>query len=159
MVFSTFPYTGVGSLIERGSLRRRFNHEGYCVFDLSRASSIIFLVGSLAGCGEPMFEHAGSPNSLLADREACAMEIDQSPAALAYRQNPTEHPDYPGQVFDEINQCIEGKGWKLVRSQQEQERLREATVSELAHNPQPARLPDAKAREAMTRAVEERLAR
>ena len=37
-----------------------------------------------AGCGEPMFENAGSQHSLLEDREACAMEIDQSPAAIAY---------------------------------------------------------------------------
>jgi hypothetical protein len=27
-----------------------------------------------AGCGEPMFDNAGSQNSLLEDREACALE-------------------------------------------------------------------------------------
>ena len=127
--------------------------------DLSRVISIMFMVVLLAACGEPMFDNAGSPNSLLKDREACVMEIDQSPAALAYRKNPTEHPDYPNQVFEEMNQCIERKGWKQVRSQQEQERLREATTSELAHSSQPAGLSDAKAREAITRAVEDRLAR
>jgi hypothetical protein len=113
----------------------------------------------LASCGEPMFENAGSPHSLVEDREACVMEIDQSPAALAYRKSPTEHPDYPGQVFEEMNQCTERKGWKQVRSQQEQERLREATTAELAHGAQPAGLSDAKATEALARAVEERLGR
>ena len=53
------------------------------VLDLSRASSIILLVASLAGCGEPMFENAGSQHSLLEDREACAMEMEQSLAAIA----------------------------------------------------------------------------
>ena len=127
--------------------------------DLSRVISIMFMVVLLAACGEPMFDNAGSPNSLLKDREACVMEIDQSPAALAYRKNPTAHPDYPNQVFEEMTQCIERKGWKQVRSQQEQERLREATMSELAHSPQPTGLPDAKAREAFARSVEDRLAR
>ena len=119
----------------------------------------MFVGALLASCGEPMFENAGSQHSLLEDREACVMEIDQSPAAMAYRKNPTEHPDYPNQVFEEMNQCIERKGWKQVRSQQEQERLREATMSELAHSPQPAGLADAKATEALTRAVEGRLGR
>jgi len=86
------------------------------------------------------------------------MEIDQSSAALAYRKNPAEHPDYPNQVFEEMNQCIERKGWKQVRSQHEQERVREATTSELTHSFQPAGLSDAKAREALTRAIEDRLA-
>ena len=61
-----------------------------------------FLVAAMAlltGCGEPMFENAGSPNSLLEDREACAKEMEKSPAALAYRQNPTAHPEYVSQVF------------------------------------------------------------
>lgn len=114
---------------------------------------------SLAACGEPMFENAGSQNSLLEDREACVMEIDQSPAALAYRRNPTEHPDYPGQIFDEMNQCIERKGWKQVRSQQEQEQLRDAITAELAQTGQPAPHLDDKATETFTRAVEDRLAR
>ena len=129
------------------------------LLDLRRAISIMFVLLWLAACGQPMFENAGSQHSLLEDREACVMEIGQSPAALAYRKNPTEHPDYPNQIFDEMNECIERKGWRQVRSQQEQELLREATMSELAHSPQPVGLPDAKAKETITRAVEERLAR
>jgi len=129
------------------------------VSDLSRVISIMFLVASLSGCGEPMFEHAGSQHSLLEDREACAMEIDQSPEALAYRQNPTAHPDYMSQVFTDMNRCIERKGWKQVRSQQEQEQMREAIVSELAQTGQPAPRSDSKAADAFVRGVEERLAR
>jgi len=113
----------------------------------------------LAGCGEPMFDNAGSQNSLLEDREACAMEMEKSPAAFAYRQNPTAHPDYVSQVFTDMNQCIERKGWKQVRSQQEQEQVREAITSELAQTGQPAPLSDPKARETLARAVEDRLAR
>ena len=120
-----------------------------------------FALLSLAGCGEPMFDNAGSQHSLLEDREACAMELDKSPAALAYRQNPTAHPDYVSQVFHDVNQCIERKGWKQVRFQQEQEQeqVREATTSELAHTSQPVALSDPKAREALVQAVEDRLAR
>jgi hypothetical protein len=129
------------------------------VSDLSRVISIMFLVASLSGCGEPMFENAGSQHSLLEDREACAMEIDQSPEALAYRQNPTAHPDYVNQVFIDTNRCIERKGWKQVRSQQEQEQMREAIVSELAQTGQPAPGSDSKVADALVRGVEERLAR
>ncbi len=128
------------------------------VLDLSRAMSIIFLVASLSGCGEPMFENAGSLHSLLEDREACAMEIDQSPEALAYRQNPTAHPDYMSQVFIDTNRCIERKGWKQVRSQQEQEQVRDAIASELAQTGQPAARSDPKAADSFVRGVEERLA-
>ena len=113
----------------------------------------------LTGCGEPMFENAGSPNSLLEDRQACAMEIDQSPAALAYRQNPTAHPDYVNQVFTDMNQCIERKGWKQARSPQEQEQVREAITSELAQTGQPAPRSDPKATESFVRAVEDKLVR
>jgi hypothetical protein len=105
-----------------------------------------------------MFENAGSQHSLLEDREACAMEIDQSPAALAYRQNPTAYPDYVNQVFTDMKRCIEHKGWKQVRSQQEQEQVREAITSELAKTSQPAPRSDPKATEALVRGVEERLA-
>ena len=94
------------------------------MLDLSRAISIIFVVALLSACGEPMFDNAGSQNSLLEDREACAMEMEKSPAALAYRQNPTAHPEYVSQVFTDMNRCIERKGWKQVRSQQEQEQVR-----------------------------------
>ena len=128
------------------------------VLDLSRIISIIFVVALLSACGEPMFDNAGSQNSLLEDREACAMELEKSPAALAYRQNPTAHPEYVSQVFTDMNQCIEGKGWKQVRSQQEQEQVNQAMRSELAHTGQPAPLSDPKATEALVRGVEERLA-
>jgi len=121
-----------------------------------------FLVAAmalLAACGEPMFENAGSPHSLLEDREACTLEIDQSPAALAYRQSPAAHPEFVSQVFTAMNQCIERKGWKQVRSQQEQEQVREAITSELAQTDQPALRPDSKTTDAFVRGVEERLAR
>ena len=91
------------------------------MLDLTRTISVIFILALLSACGEPMFEKAGSQHSLLEDRKACAMEIGQSPAALAYRQNPTAHPDYVSQVFTAVNRCIERKGWKQVRFQQEQE--------------------------------------
>src|SRR5689334_2823894 len=84
----------------------------------------------LAGCGEPMYDNNGSQHSLLEDREACATEIEQSSAALAYRENPSAHPDYPNQIFDEVNRCIERKGWKQVRSAQEEEQIRDAVASE-----------------------------
>ncbi|MEI8014868.1 MAG: hypothetical protein WCH20_08525 [Nitrospira sp.] len=129
------------------------------MLDLSRAISIMFLVASLSGCGEPMFENAGSQHSLLEDREACAMEMDQSPEALAYRQNPMAHPDYMNQVFIDTNRCIERKGWKQMRSQQEQEQMRDAITSELAQTGQPVSRSDSKAAEAFARGVEERLAR
>lgn len=119
---------------------------------------VFFAISVFAGCGEPMFDNAGSQHSLLEDREACAMEIDQSPAAHAYRQNPTAHPDYVSQVFTDMNRCIERKGWKQVRSQQEQEQVNQAMRSELAHTEQPAPRSDPKATEAFVRGVEERLA-
>jgi hypothetical protein len=135
--------------------RRRIWHR------LSRWSSCgpFIVMSVLTGCGEPMFENAGSQHSLLEDREACAMEIDQSPEALAYRQNPTAHPDYVNQVFIDTNRCIERKGWKQVRSQQEQEQMRDAITSELAQTGQPAPRLDPKATESFVRGVEERLAR
>jgi hypothetical protein len=125
---------------------------------LSRAIGIIFVVALLSACGEPMFDNAGSQHSLLEDREACAMEMEQSPAAIAYRQNPTAHPDYVSQVFTDMNRCIERKGWKQVRSQQEQEQVNQAMRSELDHTGQPALRSDPKATEAFVRGVEERLA-
>ena len=96
-----------------------------------------------------MFDNAGSQHSLLEDREACAREIDPTPAALAYRQNPTAHPEYVNQVFTDLNQCIERKGWKQVRSQQEQ--VCEAITSELAQTSQPVPRSDPKAIEASVR--------
>lgn len=109
-----------------------------------------------AGCGEPAFENAGSQASLLEDREACAAQIDQSPAANAYRQNPDAHPEYPMEVFGEMNRCIERKGWKQVRSQQEQEQLRDAVVKEVTQKAPPALISDSKATESLARAVEQR---
>lgn len=132
---------------------------GPMVLNLLRAISGILVVIVLASCGEPMFENAGSPNSLLEDREACAMELEKSPAAIAYRQNPTAHPDYASQVFVDMNQCIERKGWKQVRSQQEQERVGEAIRSKFAQTSQPAAISDAKAAEAFVRTVEDTLSR
>ena len=129
------------------------------VLNLSRAIGILLVVTLVAGCGEPMFENAGSPNSLLVDREACAMEMEKSPAAIAYRQNPTAHPDYVSQVFTDMNQCIERKGWKQVRSPQEQERLNEAITSELKQTDPAVSISDPKAKEAFVRAVEDKLAR
>jgi len=126
---------------------------------LSRAISIIFVVALLSACGEPMFDNAGSQHSLLEDREACAMEMEQSPDAIAYRQNPMAHPDYVSQVITDMNRCIERKGWKQVRSQQEQEQVNQAMRSELNHTGQPATRSDPKATEAFVRGVEERLAR
>ena len=128
------------------------------MLDLSRAISIFFVVALLSACGEPMFDNAGSQHSLLEDREACAMEMEQSPAALAYRQNPTAHPDYVSQVFTDMNQCIERKGWKQVKSQPSSEQVHEAITSELAHTGQPVPLSEPKATEAFVRGVEERLA-
>ena len=113
----------------------------------------------LAGCGEPMFDNAGSQNSLLEDREACAKEMEKSPAALAYHRNPTAHPEYVSQVFTDMNQCIERKGWKQVSSQQEQEQLSDAITSEMAETDPPVPLSDPKATESFVRAVEDRLAR
>ena len=113
----------------------------------------------IAGCGEPAFENAGSQHSLLEDREACALEMEKSPAAIAYRQNPTAHPEYVSQVFEDMNRCIERKGWKEVRSPQEQEQVRQAITSELGQTGQSAPRSDPQATDAFVRGVEERLAR
>lgn len=113
----------------------------------------------LAGCGEPMYENAGSQQSLMEDREACAMEFDKSPAAVAYRQDPSAHPEFPSQVFEGINRCIEGKGWKQVRSSQEQEQLSDTIATEAAHTTPPVSLSDTKTIDALTRAVEGKFAR
>lgn len=125
-------------------------------------SQIKTLVGILAGtfltaCGEPAFENAGSQASLIEDREACAAEIEKSPAANAYRQDPDAHPGYPADVFNEMNSCIERKGWKQVQSQQEQEWSREAIASEAA-NTVPSVL-DSMNMESFVRSVERRLGR
>ncbi len=131
----------------------------HTVLALSRAISIMLVLVSLSACGEPMFDNAGSQHSLLEDREACAMEMEQSPAARAYRQNPTAHPEYVSQVFTDMNQCIERKGWKQVRSQEEQEQMREAITSEMAQKAPPVSISDSKVTEAFVRAVEDKLVR
>jgi hypothetical protein len=59
----------------------------------------------------------------------------------------------------DMNQCIERKGWKQVRSQQEQEQMRDAITSELAQTGQPVPRSDSQAAESFVRGVEERLAR
>src|SRR5262249_40103509 len=110
----------------------------------------------LTACGEPAFENAGSQASLLEDREACAAEIENSAGANAYRQNPDAHREYPMQVFGEMNRCIERRGWKQVRSQEEQEQLRDAIVKEARQTASPSSISDSKARESLARAVEQR---
>ena len=118
----------------------------------------LFALVLLAGCGEPMFENAGSQQSLIEDREACAVEIDQSQAAMIYRQNPAAYPDYPTQVFEEMNRCIERKGWKQVRSQYEQEQLRGAIQSEAHRNGVASLTSDPAATKSFVQGVEDRLA-
>ena len=113
----------------------------------------------LAGCGEPMYDNNGSQHNLLEDREACAIEIGQSPAALAYRQNPSAHPDYPNQIFDEVNRCTERKGWKQVRSEQMQEQVRDAVTSEVTHTAPAVSIRDSHPTHAFVQAVEDTLVR
>jgi hypothetical protein len=84
--------------------------------------------------------------------------MEKSLAAIAYRQNPTAHPEYVRQVFTDMDRCIEGKGWKQVQSQPSSEQVHEAITSELVHGSQPVGLSDPKATEAFVRGVEERLA-
>jgi len=108
----------------------------------SQAAAMTAALALLYACGEPMFENAGSRNSLLEDRKACAVEINNSPAATTYRQNPTAHPDFVRHVFEDMNRCIEGKGWKQVLSPQEQERLKGAITSELTHVGMPVPIPE-----------------
>jgi hypothetical protein len=119
--------------------------------------SVLVTATFLAACGEPAFENAGSKASLLEDREACAAEIDNSPSANVYRQNPDAHPEYPMQVFGEMNRCIERKGWKQVRSVQEQEELRDAIASEVKRGTEPVAVSGSNATERLRRAIERRL--
>jgi len=83
----------------------------------------------LSGCGEAKFEDAGSRNSLAEDRQACAVEVANSPAALAYRQNPAAHPDYPSQAFADMIHCTERKGWKQVGAERESQPAGKADAS------------------------------
>ena len=90
------------------------------VSKLAGTICILCLLTLLSACGEPVYENAGSQHSLLEDREACAAELEQSSDAVAYRQNPTAHPDYLSRVFTDMNRCIERKGWKLLSAQPQQ---------------------------------------
>lgn len=98
------------------------SHVKRTVSSLVRMGRILSGLALLSACGEPMYEHAGSPNSLLEDREACTRELEQSPEGRAYRQNPRAHPDYLNRVFADMNRCIERKGWKQVGAQPQQVR-------------------------------------
>ena len=97
----------------------------------SQATVMATALVLLNACGEPVFENVGSWNSLLEDRKACAVEINNSPAATAYRQNSAAHKYYISQVFGDMNRCIESKGWKQARSPQELERVKEAITTEM----------------------------
>ena len=142
----------------RSTVESRLHEKSTLFHMLGPVSKITLLIGigGLTACGEPAFENAGSQNSLLEDREACAAETNNTPAAEAYRQNPDAHPEYPGEVFDELNRCIERRGWKIVQSEQGQEQLRDAIVKEARQQIPPASLSDSKARETLARAVEQR---
>lgn len=83
----------------------------------------------LSGCGEATFEHADSRNSVAEDRQACAVEVANSPAAQAYRQNPAAHRDYPSQAFADMIRCIERNGWKQVGAKRESQHVSNADVS------------------------------
>ena len=83
----------------------------------------------LSGCGEATFEHADSRNSVAEDRQACAVEVANSPAAQAYRQNPAAHRDYPSQAFADMIRCIERNGWKQVGAKCESQQVSNADVS------------------------------
>jgi len=87
------------------------------------------------------------------------MEIEQSPAALAYLQNPSAHPDYLNQIFDEVNRCIERKGWKQARSQQTQEQVRDAVTSEVTRTAPTVSIRDSHATYAFVQAIEDTIER
>ena len=74
--------------------------QGPLQFPFPSRTSIWIVTGLLllsAGCGKPMSDNAGSQNSLLEDREDCAMEMEQSLAP---------HPAYMNQVFPvDIHSC------------------------------------------------------
>lgn len=87
------------------------------------------------------------------------MEIDQGLAAVSYRQNPDAHPDHPNQVFDEMNRCIERKGWAQVKSAQEQEQVRDAIALEANRQSVSGTILNSKSTDALVQEVEERLGR
>ena len=83
----------------------------------------------LSGCGEPIFENAGSRNSLVEDQLACAVEVAKSAAALAYRQNPAAHPDYQSLAFADMIDCTERKRWKQVGAERKSQQAGDTDVS------------------------------
>jgi hypothetical protein len=91
---------------------------------------------------------------VLEDREACVKEIEQSPTAMAYRQNPAAHPDYMSQVFADMNRCIERKGWKLLSAQPQ--KAREPVMSEFTQAGHPVPRLEHNATDMVVRKVEER---
>src|SRR5438445_13657855 len=50
---------------------------------LRTSAGMLMAAVLLSGCGEPIFENAGSHNSLVEDQQACAVGVAMSPAALA----------------------------------------------------------------------------
>ncbi len=84
------------------------------------------------------------------------MELEQSPDAMAYRQNPTAHPEYMSHVFTDMNRCMERKGWKLLSAQPQQ--VREPATSEFAQAGHPAPRSEQNAKAMVGRGVEGRLA-
>ena len=83
----------------------------------------------------------------------------RAPEALAYRENPSSHPDYPNQIYDKVNRCIERKGWKQVRSPQEQEQIRDAVASQATRTAPAVSIKDSQATQEFVQAVEDSLAR
>lgn len=128
-------------------------------FEGRLACHMAVIIGVLGGCGEPVFENAGSVKSLDEDRSTCAMEMDKRPEALAYRHNPDAYPEYVSQAFEVMNQCIERKGWRQVRSPQELKQIHDALASEAQHTLPPASIADSKSTDAFVQGVEARLAR
>jgi hypothetical protein len=106
-----------------------------------------------------MYDNNGSQHSLLEDREACAIEIEQSPAALAYRANPSAHPDHPSEVFNELNRCIEGKGWKKARSPHEEEQVRDTVALRATRTAPSLSINDLHATQTFVQAAEDTRAR
>ncbi len=82
------------------------------------------------------------------------MELEQSPDAMAHRQNPIAHPEYVGRVFADMNRCIERKGWKLLSAQPQQ--AREPATSGFAQAGRPAPRSDPRATGVAVLGVEER---
>jgi hypothetical protein len=128
------------------------------MLEATKKIGVLVAATVLTACGEPMFENAGSQHSLMEDRETCAMEIDQSPGAAAYRENPSAHPEYASQVFEAMNRCIERKGWKQVRSPQEQKLLSDSIASEVTRTAPPLSISDPKTAESFARRIKGKLA-